>query len=81
MKGNMFPMIRKKDLKQTLRWEKIYIKIYIFDEPLILNTAVYNNANFFLLCSGTLDCWKKILKDEGSKAFFKVIPNLIITYA
>ena len=21
--------------------------------------------------SGTIDCWKKILKDEGAKAFFK----------
>lgn len=24
-----------------------------------------------IMYRGTIDCWKKILKDEGSKAFFK----------
>lgn len=24
-----------------------------------------------IMYKGTLDCWKKILKDEGGKAFFK----------
>lgn len=24
-----------------------------------------------IMYKGTIDCWKKILKDEGSKAFFK----------
>ena len=28
------------------------------------------NPNF-LRFSGTMDCWRKILRDEGAKAFFK----------
>ena len=24
-----------------------------------------------IMYKGTMDCWKKIMKDEGSKAFFK----------
>ena len=23
------------------------------------------------MCTGTLDCWRKIARDEGAKAFFK----------
>ena len=43
------------------------MKRLAFSQYLIL---IYSYV--FLLLSGTMDCWKKILKDEGAKAFFKV---------
>lgn len=36
---------------------------------------VKNNVNLLfsadIMYSGTIDCWRKIARDEGSKAFFK----------
>ena len=41
---------------------------------MILILIKFNQKRFynkFLYFSGTINCWKKILKDEGAKAFFK----------
>ncbi|RMC08120.1 hypothetical protein DUI87_15152 [Hirundo rustica rustica] len=33
--------------------------------------GIYDTAKADIMYSGTLDCWRKIARDEGSKAFFK----------
>lgn len=35
----------------------------------ISNVSIFLAAD--IMYSGTIDCWKKIARDEGSKAFFK----------
>lgn len=53
------------DIVLCSRWCVIFIPVSF------ISFAVFPNFSADIMYSGTLDCWRKIMRDEGGKAFFK----------
>lgn len=51
----------------------LFTHVYFFQGTSVYSTvdlsALFSTAD--IMYKGTIDCWKKIAKDEGGKAFFK----------